>query len=213
MARLNWNATGERFYETGIDQAVLYVDGQAPAPWSGLISVSESAIGGEATGYFYDGLKYLNNASNQEFKANIQSYYVPEAFYECDGLSQLTYYGLFATQQPRKTFNLTYRTLIGNDIEGSEHAYRLHLVYNAIAMPSNRNFRTLGSDAAPDIKSWSITALPPQVTGFKPTPYRVIDSRKYSPTVMSALEDILYGTSTQSPRFPTPIELTTLLGA
>lgn len=213
MTRITWNATGEKFYETGIEEAVLYVDGLAPAAWNGLLSVSETAIGGEATGFYYDSVKYLNRASNQEFKAIIRSYYTPEEFLECDGLKQLTYYGLFATQQARKTFNLCCKTLIGNDVDGPEFGYKLHLIYNAIATPTVRTYGSINADGTPSIQSWSITALPETISGFKPTPYRVIDSRKFSALTMSSLEDILYGTSTLTPRFPTPSELTTLLGA
>ena len=213
MTRITWNATGEKFYETGISEAVLYVDGLAPAPWNGLLSVSESAIGGDAVGYYYDGIKYLNNANNQEFKAVIKSYYVPEEFYECDGQKQLTYYGLFATQQARKTFNLCYKTQIGNDIDGQDHAYKLHLIYNAIATPTVRTYGSIDANGEPSVQSWSISALPQAIAGFKPTPYRVVDSRKYSTLVMSTLDEILYGSPSATPRFPTMTELTTILGA
>lgn len=213
MARIEWNSAGERFYETGIDQAVLYVEGLAPTPWNGLLSVSELAVGGESIGYHYNGVKYLDSPNNQEFKATIRSYYTPDIFNECDGLKQLTYYGLFATQQTRKTFNFCYKTAVGNDLDGVDHAYKLHLVYNAIAAPLTRDYKSLDNNADPAIQSWSITAVPPAVTGFKPTPYRVIDSRKYSTAVMTSIENVLYGTVSQSPRFPTQDELTTLLGA
>lgn len=212
MTRIKWNSVGERFYETGIDQAVLYVDGINPAPWNGLISVSEIPVGGESIGYHFNGVKYLDASNNQEFKAVIKSYYTPDAFYECDGLKQLTYYGLFATQQTRKIFNLCYKTRIGNDVDSTNHGYKLHLLYNALASPVTREYKSLSNNGNSSIQSWSITATPPQLTGFKPTPYRVIDSRNHSQSVMTSIENILYGTSSLTPRFPTPTELSTLLG-
>lgn len=213
MTRIEWNASGERFYETGIEQAVLYVDGLAPAPWNGLLSVTEVAVGGDSAGYHYNGVKYLDLSNNREFKAVIRSYYTPDIFNECDGLKPLEGYGLFATQQTRKTFNVCFKTLVGNDVDGVDHAYKLHLIYNALAATISRGYVSINDNADPVINSWTLTATPPPSSGFKPTPYRVIDSRKYTTSVMTSIENILYGTTSQAPRFPTSDELTTLLGA
>lgn len=206
MPRLDWTAVGERFYETGVDRGVLYADAFAGVAWTGLISVDESPTGGEAKPYYIDGVKYLNISSAEEFEATINAFYRPYEFGLCDGIASIQN-GLFVTQQPRKSFGLSYRTMIGNDVDASDHAYKIHLVYNALAAPSSRSNNTLGDSADPADFSWEITTLPPAITGYKPTSHFVIDSRFTSSGLLSTLEDILYGNDVESARLPTPTEL------
>lgn len=206
MPRLSWSATGERFYETGVDRGVLYVGTNPGVAWTGLTSVSESPSGGEPKAYYIDGIKYLNLSSAEEFEATINAFNSPSEFGPCDGTVSIQN-GLFVTQQPRKPFGLSYRTKVGNDIDGSDHAYKIHLVYNALAAPSERSNNTVGDSTEPNSLSWSITTLPPLVTGFKPTAHFLIDSRLTSQEVLIEVEDILYGSDANSPRLPSAQEL------
>lgn len=211
MPRLTWDAAGARFYETGVDRGVLYVNGLGVS-WPGLISVSESPSGGSPRPYYIDGVKFLNLASAEEFEATINSFYSPSEFDQCDGTVPIQN-GLFVTQQPRKSFSLSYRTKLGNDVDGSDHAYKIHLVYNALAAPSQRNNASISESTNPSNFSWSITTLPPSITGYKRTAHLVIDSRFTSTGVLSYVEDILYGNESGSAALPTPDELTTIFSA
>jgi hypothetical protein len=211
MARLNWNAFGERFYETGVDRGVLYVDGIGVA-WTGLISVSESPSGGEARPFYLDGIKFLNLSAAEEFEATLNSLYSPPEFGPCDGMSSVSN-GLFVTQQPRKSFGLSYRTKLGNDTEGSDHAYKIHLIYNALAAPSQRANNTQGDSSSPAIFSWNITTLPPSMTGYRPTAHLTIDSRTTSPALLSDVEDILYGDDSGAASLPSAQALIDMFSA
>lgn len=206
MPRLSWGAVGEKFYETGVDQGVLYVSGEPGVAWVGLISVDESPSGGEARPYYMDGVKYLNLSVAEEFEATLNAFNSPLLFGPCDGVVPIQN-GLFVTQQARKQFGLSYRTRVGNDIKGSDHAYKIHLVYNALASPSSRNNVTLGDSSEPSTFSWAITTLPPSITGYKRTSHLVIDSRVTDPELLSEVEDILYGNDSDAPSLPTPDEL------
>lgn len=209
MTKLLWDMAGSRYYETGLDRGVLFVGNQAGAAWSGLISVSEAPTGGEAKPYYIDGVKYLNIAAAEEFEATINAFSAPIEFAPCDGRALLNN-GLFATQQPRSPFNFSYRTKVGNDIDGSDHAYKIHIVYNALAAPTQRNYTTAGDTVEPSSMSWAITTLPPKLTGLKPTSHFAIDTRVSSPAFLSAVEDLLYGTDVDQSRLPTQQELITL---
>lgn len=206
MARLNWTAIGERFYETGVDRGVLYVGNNPGVAWTGLTSVSESPTGGEAKAYYFDGVKYLNISSSEEFEATINAFASPPEFAQCEGVVSVAF-GLFVAQQSRKSFGFSYRTKIGNDLDGLDHAYKIHLVYNALAAPSSQDNTTIGESTEPIGKSWAITTLPPSITGYKPTAHFVIDSRKTPPNLLSTLEDILYGSESAAPRLPSAQEL------
>ena len=206
MSRIFWNAPGERFYESGVDRGVLYVGSNPGVPWTGLISVAESPSGGEARPYYQDGIKYLNISSKEEFEATINAFTAPKEFGPCDGVGAMQN-GLFATQQPRKSFSLSYRTLIGNDVDGQEHGYKIHLVYNALAGPSERSNSTLGDSVEPNSLSWKVTTLPPSMSGRKPTAHFVIDTRYTPPLVLKAIEDILYGSNSGEARIPSVAEL------
>lgn len=209
MARLTWSATGERFFETGVDRGVLYVGSDPGVAWTGLISVSESPIGGEAKPFYMDGIKYLNLSSAEEFAATINAFASPPEFGPCDGTVSIQN-GLYITQQPRKSFGLSYRTKLGNDIDGPDHAYKIHLVYNALAAPSDRSNNTLTDSPDPTALSWGITTLPPAITGYRPTAHFVIDSRLTLEATLASLEDILYGNEIAAARLPTVAELIAL---
>lgn len=205
MSRLNWNSMGERFYETGIDRGVLYISRLGFA-WPGIISVSESPNGGEARPRYLDGVKYSNIASAEEFEATINAFYSPPQFGPCDG-TVAVHNGLFVTQQPRKPFDLSYRTKLGNDVDGVDHAYKIHLVYNALAAPTERNYSTLSDSVEVSSLSWDITTLAPMLTGLRPTAHFVINSRTTDPDILSLIEDVLYGNDTLNARLPTVEEL------
>lgn len=209
MTRLAWGAPGERYFETGIDRGVLYLPEQPGVAWPGIVTVSEAPTGGDPRPYYIDGRKYLNLATAEEFEAVIGAYSAPAEFGVCDGSVQI-HNGLFATQQRRMPFGFCYRTLVGNDVQGADHAYKIHLVYNALAAPSSRTITTMGDQVAVSAFSWKITTLPPPVTGYKRTAHFVIDTRYTDPEVLEAVEDVLYGTDVTSASLPTPDELITI---
>jgi hypothetical protein len=207
--RLVWGARTERFYESGVDNGVLYGSDLLGVAWSGLISVSELPTGGDPRPHYFDGVKYLNLASAEEFEASITAYNHPPEFSEYDGVVAINN-GLFATQQPRKPFSLSYRSLVGNDVDGMDHGYKIHLVYNALAAPSQRNNQTRSDSSDPITYSWDITTLPPAITGYKRTAHFVVDSRYTSELVLTTFTDILYGTDLESARIPDIEELLTI---
>jgi len=207
MTRLSWGDPGKRYYETGIDQGVLFVGVDPGVAWSGLISVAESPSGGDPRPFYLDGVKYLNISAAEEFEATISAYYAPAEFGPCDGIAYVQN-GLTASQQPRRPFSLSYRTQIGNDLDAERHAYKIHIVYNALAAPSARNRKTLGSDAEADPFEWQITTLPPLVeTPYKATSHLIIDSRTADPEALATFEDLIYGSVTDNPQLPQPLDL------
>lgn len=208
MTRLDWSALGERYFETGIDRGVLFVNDVGYA-WPGLISVSESPTGGDARPYYLDGIKYLNLASAEEFGATVEAYYSPPEFGPCDGTVSV-HNGLFATQQPRKSFGFSYRTRVGNDTDGADHGYKIHLVYNALAAPTQRAYAAISDSVDPTALSWAVTTLPPAATGVKPTAHFVIDSRYAPVDLLATIEDILYGSDAAAARMPDAEELVSL---
>ena len=206
MPKLIWGSPVERFFEMGVDRGVLYLPDNSGVAWNGLVSVTESPSGGVAEPYYLDGEKYLNLATAEEYEATINALSAPREFGPCDGNVSIQN-GLIATQQPRRSFGLSYRTRVGNAIEGPDHAYKIHLVYNALAAPSTRTNNTLGGSTDPSAFGWSITTKPPTISGYKPTAHLVIDSR-YSPEgILAEVEDILYGTEADGSRLPDPDEL------
>ena len=214
MARLVWDKTGERFYETGVRQGVLYpmVDGTYPkgVAWNGLTAVTESPSGAESTALYADDIKYLNLRSTEEFGATIEAYTYPKEFEECDGSAELAA-GVTIGQQPRKSFGLSYRTALGNDVENENHGYKLHLIYGATASPSEKAYATTSDSPEAITFSWEVTTVPVNVEGFKPTAVLTIDSTKVDPAKLTALEDILYGKAETEARLPLPDEIATLM--
>jgi hypothetical protein len=205
VPKLVWGSPGERIYETGVDRGVLYIGSSPGVAWNGLISVSESPSGGDAKPYYMDGVKYLNIASAEEFEATVNAFSAPREFGPCDGVASIQN-GLLATQQPRKSFGLSYRTRVGNEFD-PEHGYRIHLVYNALAAPSQRSHKTFGNSVDLADLSWSVTTLPPSITGYKPTAHLIIDSTLADSDAVAAAEVILYGDDSHPARIPTPDEL------
>lgn len=216
MPRLEWDKVGERLYETGVDQGVLYVQDETGAypegvAWSGLRSVSESPSGAEPSPLYADNIKYLNLLSTEEFAATIGAYYSPEEFDACDGTATLTK-GVTIGQQKRKTFGLCYRTKIGNDIDGDEHGYKIKIIYGALAKPSQKEYQTINNDPSAIELSWEVSTTPVKVTGMKPTATLEIDSTKIDAEKLKALEDVLYGNGENKARLPLPDEIKTLVG-
>jgi hypothetical protein len=205
MTKLLWGSPGERYFETGIDRGVLFVDGTGYA-WNGLASVTEKSSGGELQEYFLDGVKYEQILTAEDFEATIEAYSAPREFGLCDGNYEI-YSGLVATQQRRKSFGFSYRTQIGNDTTGPEMAYKLHVVYNALAAPNEKTHTSLGKDAEPEVQSWDVSTVPNQLSGLRPTAHFVIDSRRASGADILALEDLLYGTNSTTPSLPTAAAL------
>lgn len=215
MSKIVWDKTGERFYETGVDRGVLYVqDDQGNYPkgvaWNGLIQVTENPTGAEPTPLYADNIKYLNLTSAEEFEATIEAYTYPEEFEECDGSAELAP-GITIGQQPRKAFGLCYRTKLGNDLEGDDYGYKLHLIYGAKAAPTEKGYETINDSPDAITFSWDITTTPVPVTGFKPTASLVVDSTKVAPEKLEALEEILYGSEEEDARLPLPDEVLTII--
>lgn len=206
MARIMWNVAGQRTFEAGVDRGVLYLKDAEGVPWNGLVAVSESPTGGDVTPYYIDGIKYLNHVALEEFEATIEAYTYPDEFLQCDGTRSVRN-GLFATQQPKHEFGLAYRTLVGNDLEETEFAYKIHLVYNATASPTERANNTLGETTDPFNFSWHIVTKPPTFIGLRPTAHFVIDSRETPSDLLRQIEDILYGSADTPPRLPSVPEL------
>lgn len=206
MSRLTWDAVGERFFETGVDRGVLYVGNEAGVAWTGLTSIVERPSGGDAQGYYLDGIKYLNVPGAEEFQATITAYTYPNEFAPCEGNARV-YAGMFITHQPRVPFGLTYRTKIGDDLTGVDSGYKVHIVYNALAAPSTKAYSSLDDSSDPTDFSWDITTRPPAMIGYKRTSHVIIDSRYANPEAISLIEDFLYGSDSNAPGIPTLIEL------
>ena len=217
MPKLTWDNTGERIFETGVKQGVLYPiqsDGKYTkgVAWNGLTAVTESPSGAEATALYADDIKYLNLLSNEEFGATIEAYTYPDEFAECDGSAELAT-GVMIGQQKRNTFGLCYRTTIGNDVEGNDYGYKLHLVYGCLAAPSEKGYSTINDNPDAITFSWEVSTTPVNVEGFKPTSQITIDSTKADPTKLAALEAVLYGSAETEAKLPLPDEVATLMSA
>lgn len=211
MSKLVWDQTGERLYETGVKQGVLYVQdagGTYPkgVAWNGLTTVTESPSGAEATALYADDIKYLNLISTEEFGGTIEAYTYPDEFAECDGSASIAN-GVYIGQQARKTFGLCYRTTLGNDVDNNAYGYKLHLIYGAIAAPSEKAYNTINDSPEAITFSWEFSTTPVNVNGFKPTASITIDSTKVDAEKLAALEKILYGDTEVEPRLPLPNEV------
>jgi hypothetical protein len=208
MAELVWDQVGQRFYETGVDHGVLYIpDGSGAytngVAWNGLVSVSEAPSGAEANAQYADNIKYLNLFSAEEFGATIEAFTYPDEFAQFDGLGVPTP-GVMIGQQSRRGFGLSYRTKVGNDIDGDDAGYKLHLVYGCQASPSDMAYNTINDSPEPITFSWELTTTPVAVTGLKPTAIITIDSRTADPADLAALEAVLYGGAATEPELPLP---------
>ena len=215
MSKIVWDAIGEHTFETGVRNGVLYLKDAEGAyntgvAWNGLTSVSESPEGAEATDLYADDIKYLTLMSAENFKATIEAYTYPVEFEECDGSATIAN-GVVIGQQSRKPFGLCYRTAIGNDTDGNEHGYKLHIVYGCQASPSEKQYSTINDSPEAITFSWEVNTTPVNVTGKKPTATLIIDSTKADKSKLTALEAILYGSEQTEPRLPLPDEIATLM--
>lgn len=215
MAALTWDAIGERFYETGVDRGVLYLPDETGVydtgyAWNGLVTVTESPSGAESNAQYADNIKYLNLVSAEEFTATLEAFTYPDEFGQCDGTA-VAAPGVVLGQQSRKTFGLCYRSLKGNDLQGTDLGYKLHLVYGCLAAPSEKAFSTVNDSPEAITFSWEISTTPAPVSPpFKPTALIVVDSTTVAPADLTALEAILYGDVTNEPKLPTPDEVIAL---
>jgi len=206
MARIIWSEPGTRLFEAGVDRGVLYVGNEPGVPWTGLIAVKESRSGGKAKPRFIDGVKVSNHASLEQFEGTIEAFTYPQEFEVCDGTVPYQN-GLQIQRQRRKPFSMVYRTRIGNDLAGLDHAYRIHILYNLQAEPTARGFETLAEDVEPMTFSWDVTARPDMIEGLLPTAYFKFDSRAVPAELLETLENMLYGDSTQEASLPSAGEL------
>lgn len=215
MSKLVWDQSGKRLYETGVDHGVLYpiqtggVYSKGVA-WNGLTAVTESPSGADVNDIYADNMKYLGLVGAEKFGATVEAYTYPDEFAECDGSVELVK-GATIGQQNRKVFGMVYRTVIGNDVDGNKHGYKLHLIYGATAAPSEKAYNTINEDPEAITFSWELSTTPVNVTGHKPTASLTIDSTKADPTKLAELEKILFGDTETEPRLPLPDEIAQLL--
>lgn len=216
MTKLNWDVQGERYYETGVSKGVLYPFKEGKysngVAWNGLTAVTESPSGAEPTPLYADNIKYLNLLSNEEFAATVEAYTYPDEFAECDGSAELAT-GVSVGQQKRIPFGMSYVTKIGNDTDGQDHGYKIHLIYGALAKPSQKNYATINDNPEAITFSWELSTTPVAVPNLKPTACITIDSTKVEAGKLKKIEDKLYGTETEEATLPTPTELAALIAA
>lgn len=215
MSKLAWDLASERLYETGVDRGVVYPQVGAAYPkgaaWNGLISITLSPSGAEPTPLYANNSKYLNLMSVEELGGSIEAYMFPDEFAQCNGMADMVP-GVRIGQQKRTSFGLAYRTMIGNDVDGTGHGYKLHLVYGAMASPSEDTYTTINDSPEAKTMSWEFNTTPVAAAGFEPTSHLEIDSLTVSAEKMAALEAILYGSETEEARLPLPDEVATLIG-
>lgn len=216
MATLTWDVQGERYYETGVSKGVLYPFKEGKyskgVAWNGLTAVNESPSGAEPTPLYADNIKYLNLLSNEEFAATVEAYTYPDEFAECDGSAELAV-GVSVGQQKRIPFGLSYVTKLGNDTDGQDYGYKIHLIYGALAKPSQKNYATINDNPEAITFSWELSTTPVAVPNLKPTACITIDSKKVEPAKLKKIEDKLYGTESEEATLPTPAELAALIAA
>lgn len=220
--KLTWDETAEHFYETGVDRTVLYLVDKNNAytngvAWNGVTAITESPSGADETKLYADNIKYLSLRAAEDYGSTIEAYQYPEEWQQCDGGASIAT-GVYIGQQVRRTFGLSYRTLIGNDVQGNDYGYKLHLVYGATASPSDRQYETVNDSPSAITMSWEVSTVPVPVKGHKPASHVEIDSTKADATKLGKLEDILYGTNGEGSsegtvaRLPLPDEIATLMG-
>ncbi len=216
MPEITWDQIGDRVYETGVDHGVLYLPSTTGVyntgfAWNGLTTVTESPSGAESSAQYADNIKYLNLVSAEEFGATIEAFTYPDEFAQCDGTAMMAP-GVAVGQQGRRMFGLSYRSQVGNDLVGTEAGYKLHLVYGALAAPSEKAYATINDSPEAITFSWELTTSPVSVEGYKPTAVLTVDSTKVAADDLTALEAILYGTTADEPRLPLPDEIIALIG-
>ncbi|MCM1363391.1 MAG: hypothetical protein NC215_00205 [Ruminococcus sp.] len=215
MSRITWDDVGKRFFETGVEQCVLYQQKQGVYPkgvaWNGISKITEKPSGAEATAFYADNIKYLSIRAAEDFGATLEAFYYPDEFAECDGSVEVVA-GVTIGQQGRKPFGLSYRTILGNDEESTDYGYKLHLVYGATASPSEKENETINENPNAATMSWECETTPVSVKNYKPTSHIVFDSTKVDKVKLAELEDILYGTEEKEARLPLPDEVFALFG-
>lgn len=212
MTRVTWDASGQRLYQTGIDRGMIYLEDGTVTTWSGLVSVTESPNGSDATPTYIDGQKVLNVPGGENYEATIETLSLPVKAAACAGWGILQY-GLYASNQPKQTFGFSYRTLIGNDVNGTGFAYRIHIVFNCTAKSSDFTHETITDKPSLKTYSFGITATPVAFTELRPTAHVIFDTRIQSPSAISAIEAILYGDNTHDPAMPTTSQIASLLSS
>lgn len=215
MSRLVWDQTGERYYETGVKNGVLYpVDANGAysngVAWNGLTSVTETPSGADSNPIYADDIKYLDLRSKEEFGGTIEAYTYPDEFAICDGSASLSQ-GVVIGQQTRKPFGFCYKTVVGNDSEREDYGYKIHIVYGATASPSDRQYQTINDNPEAITFSWEFTTVPVKVTGYKDTALLTIESKKAGAVGMKAIEKVLYGDTNAEPRLPLPDEVARII--
>jgi hypothetical protein len=205
MARIEWDKINERTYQNGLDRGVLYSQDGSAVPWNGLVAMEESSVS-ELKAYYLDGVKFLENLAPGEFQGKLKAITYPDEFDQVTGLA-IVAPGLIVTEQQPKSFNLSYRTLVGNPIEGTDYGYKIHILYNLLANPDTRTYQTLAGADQPMEFVWNLTGTPPKINKFRPTVHLVIDSRTTPVDIMALLEDRLYGSETMPPNLPTITEV------
>lgn len=210
MPRLTWDTPGSKVFETGVDRGVLYPQDGDGIPWVGLSSITEGSSGGEAKASYVDGVKYLNRSTPSEATATLEAYTYPDIFSEIDGTQSIAA-GLGIMNQPRKEFGLSYRTMVGDDLGGPSKAYKIHILYNSLATPSDKSFSTMGDSSEPSTFSWDLSTraikFEDPAFGVKYGSHLVLDTRTMYPWAVAAVEDVLYGTDDIPARLPSPREL------
>lgn len=209
MAKIEWGTVSEKTFEAGVDRGVFYPKQGGGVAWNGLINVTENPEGGSVNAFYQNGYKYHNEVGLEEFASTIEAFTYPPEFARCDG-SETSGRGLFYEQQTRESFGMSYRTTVGNDVDGLSHGYKIHLVYNALVAPSTKSHETLDDSNSPMTLSWPVTTSPVVISGRKPTGHLIVDSRTSSAANLRTLEDVLYGAPGRLPRLPTPSEVVTI---
>lgn len=210
MTKLVWDDTGKRTYEAGLDHGVLYLANGSGVAWNGLVSITEDLGSVDAEAVYFDGRKHIDAKSYGEFSATLNAFTYPDEFLEYSGFAQLEN-GLFAANQGAKEFGLSYRVLLGNDINGIDAGYKIHLLYNLIATPAMTSYISTSNTNDPNVFSWAITSIPEKVPGYRATAHAVIDSRYLETSLLEEVENTIYGTSTLSPNLPSLTEFVELL--
>lgn len=220
MTRIIWDDLPSRLYQAGIDRGMLYIPDAIPvpvfAPWTGLVSITEEPDGGDGQDFYIDGRKHQNTPAGEEYKATLEALWAPKEFYPCAGWNELSI-GLFAVDQPRASFGFSYRTKVGSYTQGTDYAYKIHVIFNATAQIANFTHATVTDNPQPKTHSWTVTACPSAeaysgaVIRTRPTAHVVLDTRRISETGIKFLENILYGTDADDPRLPTISEIQELI--
>lgn len=211
MTKLEWNRPGSRFFENGIDQGVLFVDGGPGIPWSGLIGLKNKATSGDTRDVYIDGVKANSEATIEEYVGTLEALFYPTAFEACDGIGYDLEENVRAGQQPRRPFHLAYRSWVGNDLDGQQADYKIHLLYNLYVSPSQRKNQTLARDVELQTFSWDLTSIPEPVPGFLPTSHLVFESAKLYPKILLDLEEIIFGGYYTNSRMPLPTEVVNIV--